>query len=374
MQEKFSLKDHLFNEAKVRGLSQEILAVYPAFEAQRFVKEVLDNFPQLELKARIDWIRICLKQYLPGDYRKAVEILLKALPPECNPELQDDDFGDFIYAPYSEFVARYGCQTQELEFSLTALKAITTRFSAENALRSFINAFPEQTFKTLLEWTADSHYHVRRLASEGTRPRLPWCPKINTPPAAALPILDKLHADPTRFVTRSVANHLNDLSKINPAWVLDRLQNWREQKLQSAAELDYLSRHALRSLIKQGHPETLQFLGYTTAPEASISKFSLASKQVKIGESLVFSFEITGLRSEKLVVDYSIYFRSKKADLKPKVFKLKSFQIEAGQSVQLQKKHLLKLMSTRQLYPGQHQLEIQINGQSFGKHSFELLA
>ena len=157
----------------------------------------------------------CLKKYLPADYAEAVNILLKALPEPLNENRTDDDFGDFIYAPYSDFVAHYGCIEANLAFSLAALKEMTKRFSAEDAIRYFINAFPKETLKTLYAWTSDSNYHVRRLCSEGTRPKLPWSQKINIPPEDALPILHALFADKTRYVTRSVANHLNDIAKIH---------------------------------------------------------------------------------------------------------------------------------------------------------------
>ena len=175
---RFSLKDQLFHRARVALLAEQLGRVEPAFEQQLFVEKVVARFPQLELKARIDWISQCLRQYLPGDYRQATELILKALPPPCDPDLGDDDFGDFIYAPYGHFVASYGCRVQDLDFSLEALRQITQRFSAEYAIRPFLQSYRMVTLATLNQWTQDKHYHVRRLCSEGTRPRLPWAPAV----------------------------------------------------------------------------------------------------------------------------------------------------------------------------------------------------
>jgi 3-methyladenine DNA glycosylase AlkC len=367
-----ALKDQLFNRDKVARISHEIQSVYPAFKAQAFTDEVVSEFTQLELKARINWISVCLRKYLPPAYRKATDILLKALPPACDPELTDHDYGEFIYAPYSEFVSQYGCNAQDLDYSLSALKEMTTRFSAEFAIRAFLNAFPEQTLASLQLWAQDSHYHVRRLASEGTRPKLPWSQRISLPPEAALPVLDQLHDDLSRFVTRSVANHLNDLSKISPELVLKTLKVWQGQKRQNAPELDYMTRHALRTLIKRGHPETLQFLGYPTQPQIRVANFTLATERLQLGQALSFDFEIEALEASRLVVDYCLHFQNRKGSLSPKVFKLRILDLQAGQTLSLHKNHPLKEMTTRHLYPGLHKVELQINGQSFGERSFVL--
>lgn len=375
MSEPFSLKDHLFHAGKVQALARRIQVVYPAFDQPTFVDAVVRRLPELELKARIDWISVCLRQFLPDDYRRALQILLASLPEPCDPSLSDGDFGEFIYAPYSKFVADFGCHEDQLDVSLAALKQMTTRFSAEYAIRFFINAFPRQTLQTLAQWQYDSHYHVRRLVSEGTRPKLPWAQKIKLDPQAALIFLDHLHADPSRFVTRSVANHLNDLAKIEPNWVLERLQSWKTQNRQNPKELDFITRHALRSLIKQGHSETLLFLGYAPQTLIQISDLKLVSNQVLIGQDLQFDFEIQSQsdQAQDLIIDYRIYFCTKKeGTLSPKVFKLKQLTLPAKQILRLRKKHPFKIMTTRALYPGQHLLEIQVNGQSMARQAFEL--
>jgi 3-methyladenine DNA glycosylase AlkC len=371
--EKFSLKDHLFNRQKVEKIASEIQSVHSKFGKTDFVEEVLQEFPKLELKDRIHHISACLKMHLPDSYQQATEILLQSMPDACDPGLSDDDFGDFIYAPYSHFVAQYGCSQDHLQFSLYALEEITTRFSAEYAIRFFINAFPVETFDKLIEWTKHNHYHVRRLSSEGSRPKLPWSQKINYTPERAIPILDNLFADPTRFVTRSVANHLNDISKINPNLVVSTLKKWKKSGLQQDNELDFIIRHALRTLIKEGHTESLSLIGINHKSDVKISSFDL-TKEVKMNTNLEFSFDLLADEITPVIVDFLIFFRNKKGELNSKkVFKLKKFTLEKGVSVTITKKHMLmQFMSTKTLYPGQHDFALQVNGKVLHRDSFTL--
>jgi 3-methyladenine DNA glycosylase AlkC len=366
------LKDQLFNAQKIGKLAQEISAVYVDFKADLFQKEVLSRFPELELKARIAWISACLKAYLPDPYQQALAIILKALPPACDPTLTDDDFGEFIYAPYSHFVAEYGCSLEHLEISLSAIERITTRFSAEYAIRTFILHFPDHTLKYLKKWIQHPHYHVRRLVSEGTRPKLPWAQKIPYSSDVYLPLLDSLYKDSTRFVTRSVANHLNDVSKIDPSAVLDRLSQWKRQDLQSAKELDFITKHSLRTLIKQGHIPTLTHLGLS--PSAKITTtLQVHTPAFKIGEKLTFTVDIHSHEACTLIVDYILMFRRKDQKLSPKVFKLKTTHLKAGEPLKITKTHPFPAtLSTRTFYPGTHAIKLQINGRIFDEHFFEL--
>lgn len=374
MTEKVLLKDILFNKTKVEQIAGEIHRVHPSFKKSGFVRDVVNRFPELELKARISWITECLKKYLPGDYKRAVNILLKALPAPNNPDLTDNDFGDFIYAPYAEYVAKNGCTKKYLQFSLNTLYEITQRFSAEDAIRYFINAFPGETLKVLLSWTKDSHYHVRRLCSEGTRPKLPWSQKINIAITAPLPILDNLSSDNTRFVTRSVANHINDISKIDPDLALETIGRWQKSGRQKPGEMDYITRHALRTLVRQGNPKAMEFLGFSHDPRVSVLKF-LVSKQVKMNTALEFSFAIRAPEDTNVIIDYILYFQNKSGKLNSKkIFKLTKLALTRNKSVMVSKRHMLReRMTTRTLYPGKHEIEIQINGRRLAKQSFLLI-
>jgi 3-methyladenine DNA glycosylase AlkC len=373
MHQKVLLKDLLFNQAKVERIAGEIQRVYPAFGKRGFVQDCVARFPELELKARIAWIAACLKSYLPGAYPRALGILIEALPAPNNPDLSDDDFGEFIYAPYAEFVAQNGCTRVYLQPSLAALYEITQRFSAEDAIRYFINAFPKETMRELSQWSRDAHYHVRRLCSEGTRPKLPWAKKIAIPVAAPLPILDRLHADNTRFVTRSVANHLNDIAKVDPDLAITTLTRWQKAGKQNADEMNYILRHALRTLIKQGHPEALKLLGFRDAPGVRVTKL-LLPRQVPMNSALEFSFTVKADADTRVLIDYSVHFQNKAG--KPggkKVFKLCKLDLEKNKPVVVSKRHMLRQdMTTRTLYPGEHVIEIQVNGRKAGKAAFQL--
>ena len=373
MAEKILLKDLLFNREKVEKIANEIHHAHRSFKKNDFVRDVLARFPELELKARIAWIAGCLKKYLPRDYKRAVDVLIKALPAPNNPELSDNDFGDFIYTPYAEYVAKNGCTKEHLQFSLKALYELTQRFSVEDAIRYFINAFPKETLKELLLWSKDSHYHVRRLASEGTRPKLPWSKKINISITAPLPILNNLFYDKTRFVTRSVANHINDISKINPDLAIDALAKWKKSGKQKPEEMEYIIRHALRTLIKQGSPRAMQTLGLNHAPQVSVSNFSIP-KRVKMNTALEFSFSIESQEDTNVIVDYTIYFQNKTGKLNSKkVFKLSKFELLKNKSLVVLKCHMLREhMATRTLYRGKHEIEIQVNGKRFARESFLL--
>jgi 3-methyladenine DNA glycosylase AlkC len=373
MAEKILLKDILFNKTRVEQIAEEIYRVYPSFKKYEFIPDVVSRLPELELKARITWIAECLKKYLPADFKRAVAILVKALPAPNNPGLSDGDFGDFIYAPFSEYIARNGCTKKYLQLSLDTLYEITQRFSAEDAIRYFINAFPSATLKVLLRWTKDGHYHVRRLCSEGTRPKLPWSQKITVAITDPLPILYNLFSDKTRFVTRSVANHINDISKIDPDLALETIGKWQMSGKQRQDEMDYILRHSLRTLVKQGNQKAMQLLGFGHDPRVTVSKF-VVSRKVKMNTALEFSFIIQAHEDTNVLIDYILYFQNKSGKLNSKkVFKLTRLAVSSDKSVIVSKRHMLReVMTTRKLYPGKHEIEIQINGRRLTKKSFLL--
>lgn len=370
----FSLKDLLFNEGKIKMLASRIKSTYSDFDDSTFVKNTVDKFPELELKQRIAWIREQLYIHLPNDYPKAVDILIKSLPERLDPSRTDDDFGDFIYAPFADYVANYGVIPVHLDTSLSALREMTMRFSAEDAIRYFINAFPEETFEKFEAWSEDENYHVRRLVSEGTRPKLPWAQKIHIDIEKPIPLLSKLYYDKTRYVTRSVANHMNDISKLNPDPVMDILESWQKSGKQEALEMDFIIKHSLRTLIKAGNERALEMLGFSKNPSIEISNLKIKDLNVKIGEALEFSFLINSKSDESLMIDYIMYFQNKNGQMKnKKVHKLKQVTLKSGEQYKVVKKHPLREMTTRTLYPGTHRVEIQINGGIVESLEFELV-
>ncbi len=371
----FSLKDDLFNAETVGRLASWLKSAHPKLDEAEFVSEVLAEFPNLELKQRIAHIAATMARHLPNDYRAAVDVILEALPERLDPSKSDDDFGEFIIAPLSHFIAEHGATEQHLETSLAALRETTQRFSAEDAIRTFINAFPERTIEFLLECASDENYHVRRLASEGTRPKLPWSGKLDIAYTDPLPILDALYADPTRYVTRSVANHLNDIAKIDPAFVIDTLTRWKNNGAQDAKEMDFIIEHGCRTLVKQGNADALSLMGYGAKPNVVIADLETSTPTVEVGTAFEFAFTLKANSAQKLMVDYVMAFAG--ADGGPggqKVFKLKRLDLDRGESISIKKRHPMKLMTTRRLYEGEHTITLQLNGHEVNQLAFNLVA
>ena len=371
----YSLKDALFNAEKVGYLGELFANSDPGFDKTRFEQDVMAKLPELELKERIVWICEILEQHLSDDFDVATEAILNALPPPLNPDLEDNDFGDFIFAPLGEFVSRNGVSEANLSRSLYMIKEITKRFSAEFAIRPFLAEFPVHTMAHLASWSGDDNYHVLRLVSEGTRPTLPWAMRTGMPVAAGLPLLERLYADKTRYVTRSVANHLNDVAKQKPDQVVELLERWASEGQQRPEEMDWMTRHALRVLVKQGHAGALALLGFRAAPEIVVAPVRILNPKTKvvIGDVLEFEVEIQARRDEKLMIDYAVEFVKADGKRKPKVFKLKQVGLKAGESVTVSKRHrLLGNATTFKLYPGMHRIVVQINGVQHPPVEFEL--
>ncbi len=371
--ERFSLKDHLFNPAKVHMVASQIKAVYDKFDQESFEKETTERFPSLELKERMNHISDMFYKYLPSDYEKTVHILLASLASELDPELTDDDFGDYIYASHSSYIHKYGCTNKYLSISLQALREITKRFSVEYSIRDFINIFKYETMIMLDACANSDNYHERRLASEGTRPKLPWAKNLTIDYTDTLPLLEKLYCDPTRYVTRSVSNHLNDISKIDPILVIDTLKRWKSYHNQEPKEMQFIINHSLRTLVKQGNPEALSLLGYSSNPNIEVQNFRFSKSSVVIGDYLEFYFDIKAKEEERLIIDYIIHFRTKAGKYSTKVHKIKKTTIE-NEEVKFSKKHTFRAnMTTRKLYLGTHKIQLQINGKRYSEVEFELL-
>jgi 3-methyladenine DNA glycosylase AlkC len=371
MKEKFSLKDALFNPSKVTLLATQIQQVFHRFQKETFIQSVISQFPQLELKQRITHIACCLHIYLPSDYPKALAIILQALPPILDPEREDDDFWDFIYASYGEFVAMYGCTDEYVPHSFQALEQITMRFSMEYAIRSFAVVYPEQTYIQMQQWAQHENYHVRRLTSEWSRPSLPRGKNIWWPIDMSLSILEYIYADSTMFVVRSVANHLNDLSKHHPDHVIATLQRWKSLWRQESKRMEFLIRHALRTQIKAGYRAALSLVG-KQQPQLSSYICDIETPTVTVGTYLEFSFAATSLQDQNLHLTYTIYFASATGRPRSKIFVLCDKHFSSGDRIYIRKKHLMKDFSTRKLYAGLHRVEVSCGGVMLGADEFEV--
>lgn len=359
-EQNFQVRD-VFNPRVVNQLAADLKRAWRGFDAEGFSHTVNAQLPALSFSERAALIRDSLGEYLPQDYPRALEIILKALPPAMTSD-ELEGYDGFIVMPLNDYVAKYGQGHYDL--SMQALYALTQRFSAEGAIRAFILSEPEKTLKILEQWAGDANPHVRRLVSEGTRPRLPWTMQLKpfiADPRPVLALLEKLKTDPVLMVRRSVANNLNDIAKDNPDWVVKTLQRW--SKIQNEGTR-WLIRHAARTLVKQGNQDALAVLGFEAKAEVSISNLRLAPAKVKMDGEMMFSFEITSQakRAQNLVIDYVIHHVKANGQRTPKVFKLTKKVLDVGESAPISKRHSFRLISTRVYYAGAHRLEIQVNG------------
>ncbi len=364
----FSLADQLFNADTVGDLATEYAGL-AGFDAQRFQAEALGGFEGQTLLGRLDWIATCIEAQLPADFPKMAEALRAAMPPALDPGKTDDDFGRFIHAVPGILAVRHGLE-QHRDLALDLIYEATKRFSMEFYIRPFLNRWPDDTLARLDLWAEDDNYHVRRLVSEGTRPTLPWAQNIELDPSVPLRFLGRLHADKTRYVTRSVANHMNDLSKIMPETVVKTLSDWQCDARQDPKELVWMTRHALRTAVKRGERGALDLLGYKAGTvDAKLS----IPKQVKIGDALPIEVELISPDALPVMVDYRLLFHrpTKPAE---KVFKLKTGALKSKQPQVFAKAHKLKgNASTFTLHPGPHQITIQVNGNDVAEAAFELV-
>ncbi|MFI9311003.1 hypothetical protein [Streptomyces triculaminicus] len=355
-------KEHALSENRIHRIAKEVRAVCPAFDAENFARDVVSDFPRLALKARIARTSQGLNTYLPADGLQAAEILLRSLPATPEEAGADSDFGLYIYAPHSHFVAEY-CRTRpDLTQALEALRRLTPYFSAEDAMRYFIRDFPAETFKIIESWTDDVDHRVRRLASESTRPSLPWSINIPVGTDAGLPVLERLHADASRFVTRSVANHLHDIAEDDLGLVLNTLGRWKAEGRATHKELGFIAREALRSRLKKGDTAAYDFLGYPSDPPVELSPIRLERTQLRLGETLAFTADLTASASTKVRVNYAISSPTRTGKYREKAYILKTTAAKAGQTIALSKQHLLRSTATMTLMPGKYTLEIHVNG------------
>jgi 3-methyladenine DNA glycosylase AlkC len=366
------LKDHFGPEVPAR-IADMILQVEPAFPRQAFLAAALDGYDELELTPRARHIARTLARHLPQNYERAIETLLASLGPKLEqPELTGMEA--FLYLPHVFFVAEFGAD--HFEASMRAQYELTQRFTAENSIRVFLERYPERTLDRLRIWALDPNVHVRRLVSEGTRPRLPWAPRLRAfqdDPRPVLELLELLKDDPELYVRRSVANNLNDIGKDNPSALIETCRRWLRH---ASPERRRLVRHALRSAVKRAEPEALELLGFGAAAAVSVREVEISPAVVPIGESVTISVELENDSSatQRLLVDLRVQFVKANGKPSPKVFKLKELELPASESARLTKTISLAQHTTRTHYPGLHRVELLVNGGARDAGTFEVTA
>jgi 3-methyladenine DNA glycosylase AlkC len=360
---------NLFNEQFVIPFSKVCEKHISGFNAQEFINTVFDNnWESLEMKPRIKHIATSLKQQLPESIPESL-VLISEISEDVriNHQMQDR----FEYLILCDYIENYGIDY--LEESLIAIEKVTILATCEFAIRPFIRKYPNKTFEQLYTWSKHEHESVRRLASEGCRPRLPWgmgIPNLKKDPSLIFPILENLKDDPSLYVRRSVANNINDISKEHPEKILALLNKWNH----FSEERNWVVKHAARTLLKQGHPEALALFGYGDFNNFKIEGFSILSKTVSIGNSLNFEFSVQNKSSkpQKIRLEYFVHFLLANGKLTKKIFKISERTLAPQEKLNYNRKQSFKIISTRKYYLGTHKISLVINGVELESKSFTL--
>ncbi len=369
---------NLIDPALVRNAARHVARAWPDFDAARFTRLATRGLDALELKARAMQVADALEATLPGDFAAAAHVLESALAPPQDGDsmaglsLDGDGLRGWILWSAGEFVARRGIDHPER--ALMALHAFTQRFTAEFAIRPLIIAHPAIAFETLARWTGDPSAHVRRLVSEGSRPRLPWGVQLKAliaDPSPTLPLLRALQDDESEYVRRSVANHLNDIAKDHPQVVAQ----WLEEHLPGASdERRALLKHASRTLVKRGDARILSAWGLGKR-FAGTATLTVAPRRVTVGDRLALSLDLhsSARTAQRLVIDYVVHHVKHDGSRSPKVFKGWSVELPARGALHLTKQHSMKVVTTRRYYPGEHAIDVNINGVTCATAPFTLV-
>ena len=323
-----------------------------------------------KLRQRVDVVRDALLVDLPADYDATASLVRDAF--------DDPSFGGWMLWPVSEAVVDRALTADRLapfDDAMQVLALVTTRFTGEFAIRAMLNARLDRAVDIAESWTGSPDEHVRRLASEGTRSHLPWAkgvPGLVTQARSTRAIVDALYRDESETVRRSVANHVNDLSRDHPDVAADIAAGW------SAAPDDHtpqVARHAMRTLVKKGHPAALAVLGFSGA-DFAVDGPVVTDEVVPLGSSVHFTARVTneGTDPARAAIDFVLHFKKSRGSTRPKVFKIGTRQIAPGETVDIAKAYSFRSQTTRVFHPGEHAVELQVNGVPFGRATFQLVA
>ena len=356
------LKNQFFQQEFINQVCTIIKDADPKFDTQHFLNLVFDEqWEQKELKQRMRHITESLHRSLNRDYKDAIDILWHVAP----------QVGSFDGMIFPDFVECYGLH--DWETSIPALEHFTQYSSSEFAVRPFIIQNPEVMMQHMRRWAGHENHHVRRLSSEGCRPRLPWAmalPEFKKDPSPIFQVLEQLKEDKSLYVRKSVANNLNDISKDHPERVLQTAAQW----LGKHQHTDWIVKQACRTLLKQGLPEAMTLFGFEDPNTIEIDDLASDKKSLHIGEELQFSFTLSSKskKTAKLRLEYAIDYVKKNGKSNRKVFQISENTYEFQKPVAISKKQSFQNFSTRKHYPGTHQLTVLVNGVEKGLFSFDL--
>lgn len=371
MSSEYGLKRH-FNGEAARLIGDRIRAAHPGFDVEGYAAEVEARIPGKELKDRVLVLAEGLRTRLPADYPEALPILLSVLGDELA-EGEGMFNASWYLMPVARFVEEYGLDHPEA--SLDAIEEITRRHTGEYAIRPYLEQHYEPTMERVAQWALSPSHNVRRLATEGVRSRLPWARTLTVfvkDPLPVLEVLEPLRSDSSEYVRKSVANNLNDISKDHPDVALATALRWLEES--PTPETNWIVKHGLRTLVKKGDQQALALLGATGGEHVRVPRLRITPGSVTLGDTLLISFDIenTDDRPHSIAVDYVVHHVRKNGRSIPKVFKLTTLELGAGEQRSLEKAHAIKEVQTRRYYPGEHSVDIQVNGLVRATERFDL--
>ena len=369
---------NIFNVKFFDGFAEALKCVIDGFDKRKFLSQIMDNeWENREIIQRARHISATLKLFLPADYKNAIAKILELINHVKGTQywssVKDTQFGlSLEYGFLSGFIEQYGLD--DYKTSVEAIEEITQFTSCEGAVRPFIIKYPKEMMKQMLVWSKHENWAVRRLSSEGCRPRLPWhmaLPNLKKNPAPIIPILENLKNDASEIVRRSVANNLNDIVKDNPETVINLAKKWQGK----SKNTDWIIKQGCRTLLKQGNREALEIFGLETAKNICIQDFQVLTPKVKIGGSLEFCFKLLNGDDEKTKIrlEYGIYYQKANGTLSKKVHKISEKEYTENSITQISRKHSFRVVTTKVFHPGLHQVSVIINGNEFEKYDFELI-
>lgn len=369
---------YLLNDTVPPRIAAMVRRAWRSFDTAAFLQQVEPGYESLELMERGQRIAQALQAHLPQDIPHALAVLVDSMDPPMGldaagePDAGDRPYSAFLYLPYSLYIGSHGLA--HFDAAMAAQHALTQRFTAEFCIRPYLLHHQHATLARLRDWAQDGNAHVRRLVSEGTRPRLPWAPRLpafQKDPQLALPLLDALKDDPSSYVRRSVANHLGDIAKDHPDLAVVTARTW----LQGAnAQREALIRHGLRFLIKRGDAGALDALGVGHAVTLDVRAARMLPARARIGDKVRIEAELHNPtpQPQRVLADLKVHYVKAHGGAAPKVFKLQTLDIAFGATVAVGKTLSLQQMTTRTHYPGAHQVELVLNGRPQPLGQFQL--
>lgn len=360
---------NIYNEKFFNHFCKATKEHLPNFNETLFLKQIYDSeWEQRELKQRMRHITTVLHHHLSINFDTASKVIIDLIPVYIKNGFTPDNL-EFIFL--ADYVEVYGIN--HFKTATQALERITQFVSCEFAVRPFIIKYEEKMIPVILQWSNHKNFAVRRLSTEGSRPRLPWgmaIPSFKKDPTPIIPLLENLKNDTSETVRRSVANNLNDISKDNPDIVIAIAYKWQN----ISKETDWLIKHACRTLLKQGNTKVMQLFGFGAVDQIKVSEFKINTPKVSVGGYLEFSFKLanTSTSTSKIRLEYGLYYQKANGTLSRKVFKISEKEYQENSETHINRKQSFKIITTRKFHLGKHQVSIIINGTEFSKKDFTL--